>query len=82
MIPGADITWYAFPLVVKDSAPFKRNEMQIYFEERGIQTRPVFTGNILRQPGFKASRAAKARTVIRLRTSLLVAGSLSVATRA
>ena len=53
MIPGADITWYAFPLVVKDSAPFKRNEMQMYFEERGIQTRPVFTGNILRQPGFK-----------------------------
>lgn len=54
MIPGADVTWYAFPLVVRDDAPFGRNEMQIYFEERGIQTRPVFTGNILRQPGFKA----------------------------
>jgi CDP-6-deoxy-D-xylo-4-hexulose-3-dehydrase len=27
--------------------------MQIFFEERDIQTRPVFTGNILRQPGFK-----------------------------
>ncbi|MET0588133.1 MAG: aminotransferase class I/II-fold pyridoxal phosphate-dependent enzyme [Novosphingobium sp.] len=53
MIPGADVTWYAFPLVVRDGAPFQRNEMQIYFEERGIQTRPVFTGNILRQPGFK-----------------------------
>ncbi len=54
MIPGADVTWYAFPLVVKDSAPFTRNEMQKYFEQREIQTRPVFTGNILRQPGFKA----------------------------
>jgi CDP-6-deoxy-D-xylo-4-hexulose-3-dehydrase len=52
-IPGADVTWYAFPLVVRDNAPFRRNEMQIYFEERGIQTRPIFTGNILRQPGFK-----------------------------
>jgi CDP-4-dehydro-6-deoxyglucose reductase, E1 len=52
-IPGADVTWYAFPLVVRDDAPFRRNEMQIYFEERGIQTRPIFTGNILRQPGFK-----------------------------
>ena len=54
MIEGADITWYAFPLVVRDDAPFTRNEMQMYLEEREIQTRPVFTGNILRQPGFKA----------------------------
>ena len=54
MIPGADITWYAFALTVRDDAPFTRNQMQIYFEERGIQTRPVFTGNILRQPGFRA----------------------------
>ena len=53
MIPGADITWYAFALTVRDDAPFTRNEMQIFFEERGIQTRPVFTGNILRQPGFR-----------------------------
>ena len=27
--------------------------MQIYLEKRNIQTRVVFTGNILRQPGFK-----------------------------
>ena len=54
MIPGADVTWYAFPLVVKDNAPFTRTDMQIYFEDRGIQTRPIFTGNILRQPGFKS----------------------------
>jgi len=61
MIPGADVTWYAFPLVVKDGAPFKRNEMQMYFEERGIQTRPIFTGNILRQPGFKTMARRESR---------------------
>jgi len=54
MIPGADVTWYAFALTVRDGAPFTRNDMQIFFEQRDIQTRPVFTGNILRQPGFKA----------------------------
>jgi len=54
MMPGADVTWYAFALTVRDAAPFTRNDMQIFFEERDIQTRPVFTGNILRQPGFKA----------------------------
>jgi CDP-6-deoxy-D-xylo-4-hexulose-3-dehydrase len=45
--------WLAFPLVVKDDAPFKRTDLQIFLEERNIQTRVVFTGNILRQPGFK-----------------------------
>lgn len=53
MIKGADVTWYAFPLVVRDGAPFTRNEMQMFLEGRGIQTRPIFTGNVLRQPGFK-----------------------------
>ena len=61
MLPGADVTWYAFPLIVRDDAPFTRNEMQIYLEERGIQTRPVFTGNILRQPGFKAIARRESR---------------------
>ncbi len=45
--------WLAFPLTVKDTAPFTRTDMQIFLENRNIQTRTVFTGNILRQPGFK-----------------------------
>lgn len=45
--------WLAFPLTVKDDAPFSRTDMQIFLENRNIQTRTVFTGNILRQPGFK-----------------------------
>ena len=42
--------WLAFPILIKDDAPFTRKEFQIYLEERDIQTRVVFTGNILRQP--------------------------------
>ena len=45
--------WLAFPVLVKESAPFSRKEFQIFLEKNNIQTRPVFTGNILRQPGFK-----------------------------
>jgi CDP-6-deoxy-D-xylo-4-hexulose-3-dehydrase len=45
--------WLALPLIVRDDAPFSRRDLQIYLEENGIQTRTVFTGNILRQPGFK-----------------------------
>jgi CDP-6-deoxy-D-xylo-4-hexulose-3-dehydrase len=44
--------WLAFPLIVRDTAPFTRTEMQIFLEKRRIQTRTIFTGNILRQPGF------------------------------
>ena len=51
--PDADTTWFAFPLIVKEEAPFTRRDVQIFFEERNIQTRVVFTGNITRQPGFR-----------------------------
>ena len=50
---GSYSGWLAFPLIVKEGAPFNRTEFQIFLEERNIQTRVVFTGNILRQPGFK-----------------------------
>lgn len=45
--------WLAFPVTIKESAPFIRRDLQIFLEKRNIQTRTVFTGNILRQPGFK-----------------------------
>ena len=44
--------WLAFPLVLKESAPFSREDIVRYLESKNIQTRPVFTGNILRQPAF------------------------------
>jgi CDP-4-dehydro-6-deoxyglucose reductase, E1 len=45
--------WLAYPLIVKESAPFKRRDFQIYLENKNIQTRTVFSGNITRQPGYK-----------------------------
>ncbi len=47
---GCNTAWLAFPILIKDDAPFSRKQFQIYLEERNIQTRVVFTGNILRQP--------------------------------
>jgi CDP-6-deoxy-D-xylo-4-hexulose-3-dehydrase len=46
--------WLAFPLTVREGAPFERRALQIWLEKRDIQTRPVFTGNILRQPAMKS----------------------------
>lgn len=51
-IPDSRTGWLAFPMIVRDDAPFSRRDLQIHLETRGIQTRTVFTGNILRQPGF------------------------------
>jgi len=52
-LPNVRTNWLAFPLVIKDGAPFSRIEIVTYLEKNNIQTRPIFTGNILRQPGFK-----------------------------
>jgi CDP-6-deoxy-D-xylo-4-hexulose-3-dehydrase len=51
-LPLSQTGWLAFPLTIREGAPFNRKQMQIFLEQRNIQTRTVFTGNILRQPGF------------------------------
>lgn len=50
--PNSRTAWLAFPLTLTDQAPFDRTTLQIELERHGIQTRTVFTGNVLRQPGF------------------------------
>jgi len=50
--PDTETYWLAVPLIVRDDAPFSRRDLQVHFETNDIQTRTVFTGNILRQPGF------------------------------
>ena len=52
-LPDSRTGWLAFAVTIRESAPFIRRDMQIFLEKRNIQTRTVFTGNILRQPGFK-----------------------------
>jgi CDP-4-dehydro-6-deoxyglucose reductase, E1 len=45
--------WLAFPLTIREGAPFSRLEVMTYLEENNMQTRPIFSGNILKQPAFK-----------------------------
>ena len=51
--------WLAYRITITENAPFSRTQMQIFLEKKNIQTRVVFTGNILRQPGFKNIKAKK-----------------------
>ena len=50
---GVKTPWLAFPLVIKRNNKFNRRKMQIFFEKNNIQTRTIFTGNILKQPVMK-----------------------------
>lgn len=45
--------WLAFPLVIKKNKILNRKKLQIYLEKNKIQTRTIFTGNILKQPVMK-----------------------------
>jgi CDP-6-deoxy-D-xylo-4-hexulose-3-dehydrase len=60
-LPNSRTGWLAFAVTIRETAPFIRRDLQIFLEKRNIQTRTVFTGNILRQPGFKncAHKASK-----------------------
>ena len=55
LIPNqnGEVVWMHFPFIINEEAPFKRKNLQEYFELRGIQTRPPFSGNILNQPMMK-----------------------------
>jgi CDP-6-deoxy-D-xylo-4-hexulose-3-dehydrase len=49
---NTDVNWFAFPITIKNNAPFKRSDLCQYFESKKIQTRPYFAGNILMQPAY------------------------------
>ena len=53
--------WLAYPLLIKKKSFIKRQELQIFLEKKGIQTRTIFTGNILRQPVMKSRIHKKIR---------------------
>lgn len=51
-LPQADPSWFGFPLTVRDG--LKRRDLVRFLDERKIDTRMIFAGNILRQPGFRS----------------------------
>jgi CDP-6-deoxy-D-xylo-4-hexulose-3-dehydrase len=49
----ANPSWFAFPLLVREEAPFMRHELTRFLEINKVQTRLIFAGNITRQPGYQ-----------------------------
>ena len=42
----------AYPIILKQNPNFSTKKLQIFLENNKIQTRPIFSGNILRHPAF------------------------------
>lgn len=54
--PDSEIIWMHYPIIINEGSPFSRKDFQTFFELRGIQTRPPFSGNILNQPMMKGQK--------------------------
>lgn len=54
--PRSVPSWFGFPLLIKDSAPYTRAEMVGHLEKRKIATRMLFGGNLTRQPAYENIR--------------------------
>ncbi len=49
----SDSSWFGFPILVKENAPFTRNDIVSYLEQNKIATRMLFGGNLTKQPAYK-----------------------------
>lgn len=53
---NSDPSWFGFLLTVKENAGFTRDEIVKHLEAKGIQTRMLFAGNIVKHPCFDEMR--------------------------
>ncbi|MBE6904815.1 MAG: lipopolysaccharide biosynthesis protein RfbH [Ruminococcaceae bacterium] len=55
-LEGAEPSWFSMPLTVRDGGAFSRKDIVTHLENRGIETRMLFAGNVLRQPAYRHIR--------------------------
>ena len=51
--PRTDPSWFGFVITVREDAGFTRNELTGFLETSRIETRTLFSGNLLRHPAFQ-----------------------------
>jgi CDP-6-deoxy-D-xylo-4-hexulose-3-dehydrase len=52
--PHTDPSWFAFVITVRDDAGFMRADLTAFLEANRIETRGLFSGNLLRHPAFES----------------------------
>ena len=57
-------SWFGFLISIKPESGLKRNEVTRYVEEHNIQTRLLFSGNLIKHPCFDQIRGTDAYRVV------------------
>ena len=50
--PNSEPSWFGFPILVRDDAPFSRDVIVRSLEANKIATRMLFGGNLIKQPAY------------------------------
>ncbi len=66
-IKGSFHSYYTYPLLIKKNSPFKRLDLAMFLENKGIETRPLFCGCLPDQPAFKKEKGRNADKLINSR---------------
>lgn len=61
--PNSDPSWFGFLISVRPESGLKRNNITRYLEEHNIQTRLLFSGNLIKHPCFDEIRGTNAYRV-------------------
>jgi CDP-4-dehydro-6-deoxyglucose reductase, E1 len=71
--PHSDPSWFGFPIIVREDAPFNRGDIVRYLEDNRITTRMLFGGNLIKQPAYADM---KYRSGTRLKNTDLIMNNL------
>lgn len=54
--PRSQPAWFGFPITIRETCKGNRRDLIRFLQQRNIGTRPLFAGNIIRQPYFDRER--------------------------
>jgi CDP-6-deoxy-D-xylo-4-hexulose-3-dehydrase len=56
---NSEPSWFGFPITVRNRVGLSRNKIVSHLEKKGIQTRTLFAGNIIKHPCFDEMRVGQ-----------------------
>lgn len=63
-VENSDPSWFGFLISVRPETGLNRNDVTKYIESKNVQTRLLFSGNIIKQPCFNELRGTEAYRVV------------------